>query len=115
MTINMGREDASRSPAWRPTMAACLAASLWVFWPSLVSMDSRWSGDPRYSHGYLVPLFSAGWLWTRRAGVGTAVGVPSAWGLALILGSVGMRMAGAYAFFEWAEAISLLPCVAGLI
>jgi hypothetical protein len=31
---------------------------LWTLWPVLGTMAGRWSGDPRYSHGYFVPIFA---------------------------------------------------------
>jgi exosortase len=31
----------------------------WAFWPTLEFLYSKWSNDPQYSHGFLVPLFSA--------------------------------------------------------
>lgn len=35
----------------------------WAFWPTLEFLASKWSNDPQYSHGFLVPFFSAYLLW----------------------------------------------------
>lgn len=40
--------------------------TLWSFWPTLGQLAERWSIDPQYSHGFLVPLFAALILWLRR-------------------------------------------------
>ena len=39
-------------------IAGLLAAVGWSSWPVLIEMASRWSSDPRYSHGYVIPLFA---------------------------------------------------------
>jgi exosortase len=43
-------------------LAAGLAvALLWGYWPVLSAVADRWMTDPKYSHGYFVPLFAL-WL-----------------------------------------------------
>jgi exosortase len=93
--------------------AALLAAGLvWASWPALCSMASRWSHDPRYSHGFLVPLFSLWLLWHRRAELPAMR--PNWWGLSLIgLGSV-IQAFGSIVNVEWAAGVSLLPTLAGI-
>ena len=93
---------------------AAAAALLWGYWPSLLSLERTWSEDPRYSHGYLVPLFSLYLLWSQRgriAGVGSRPGVG---GLALIGLGIAMHLGGAVTNHEWFESASLLPSLAGL-
>uniref|UniRef100_A0A7C4AHB2 Uncharacterized protein n=1 Tax=Fundidesulfovibrio putealis TaxID=270496 RepID=A0A7C4AHB2_9BACT len=43
------------------------AALLWAYWLTFAEMAARWSSDPQYSHGYLVPAFAGLLLWQRRA------------------------------------------------
>jgi exosortase len=45
--------------------AGLFLALLWSYWPVLGQIVERWTIDPKYSHGYLVPIF-AGWLLWRR-------------------------------------------------
>jgi exosortase len=40
-------------------------ALLWSYWPVLAGIVDRWNNDPKYSHGYIVPLFAL-WLLGRR-------------------------------------------------
>jgi len=37
-----------------------------VFWDAIVVLVQRWSSDPDYHHGFLVPLFAGYLLWRRR-------------------------------------------------
>jgi exosortase len=95
-------------------LAAVFAvAVLWSYWPVFVEMAQKWAADPQYSHSYLVPLFSIYLLWYRRAELLQAAGGPSWWGLPLIGVGVILRLAAAYIYFDWLEAMSLLPMLAG--
>jgi exosortase len=107
-----GRVGGSRRPliAWG-VLGACLA---WEYWPTLLEMAHRWSTDPRYSHGYLVPLFAAYLAWTR-VGAGPVAVRPSPWGLALIAVGSLLHYAGTYYFLETIAAVAILPSVAGLV
>jgi exosortase len=89
------------------------AVLTWNYWPTLTEMAHRWSVDPRYSHGYLVPLFSV-FLFSRR-GVGTT---SSKWagvaGFALLALGLGLKLAGARVYNSWLDGVSLLPTLAGV-
>ena len=90
-------------------------ALTWAFWPSLREMFARWSDDPRYSHGFLVPLFAAYLLWSRRDRMQTTPARPRpVWGLALLGLGLLLSLAGARFYVGWVESIALLPCLAGL-
>ncbi|MGH7138962.1 MAG: exosortase/archaeosortase family protein [Pirellulales bacterium] len=62
---------------------ALVVSLIWAFWPAIQDLMVRWSSDPSYSHGYLVPLFSIYLLWQRRklAGMSSPALV---WGLAFL-------------------------------
>jgi exosortase len=102
--------DVARS--W-PALAVA-AALLWGYWPSLLSLERTWSADPRYSHGFLVPLFSLYLLWSRRGRIAEAESRPSPGGLILIGMGIAMHLGGAATNHEWIESASLLPSLAGL-
>ena len=57
------------SPAMSPSLARwplflfAVAAAFAVYWPTLYTILSRWTGDPTYSHGYLVAAVSAWMTW----------------------------------------------------
>jgi len=84
---------------------------LWSYWPALCSVEKRWSHDPQYSHGYLVPAFALLVLWRRQAsGVALAPREtrPSWWGAAGLTAAAVLRLTGGYFYFDWFEGISLL-------
>lgn len=91
------------------------AVTLWFFWPAFREMHDRWSNDSRYSHGYLVPLFSIFLLWYRRTMIS---GIPlktNFWGLVPILFGVVLKLVGGFYGVVWFDGISLLPCLAGVV
>ncbi len=89
-------------------------ACLWADWPTLGEMAGRWSRDPRYSHGPLVPVFSLYLLWVRRGLRPERAG--SGWiGLIPLAVAGVLRFLGAYAYVSWLEAMAFLVAVAGLV
>jgi exosortase len=93
-------------------LGGCL---LWAYWPVLTAMVSRWASDPQYSHGFLVPVMATAILYRRRGRLARAAALPNRWGILLTLAGVEMYLAGAYVYFEWLEAVSLIPLAAGLL
>lgn len=87
---------------------------LWAYGSTLATMAERWAHDPLYSHGYFVPVFALLILWFRRGQV-TAEFRPSGWGIPLLGIALLLRLTGAYFYFEWLDALSLLPSLAGLV
>ncbi len=86
---------------------------LWAYWPTLRTMVDRWSSNPQYSHGFLVPVFAGVVLWHRRQLV-PATAMPSWWGAPVLFAGVIIRLGGAYGGVEAVDAFSLLPTLAGL-
>lgn len=96
------------------TLLLLLAAAAWGWWDALVVMANRWERDPQYSHGYLVPVFACALLWLRRNKLTWKAESGSWWGIGLLAVAFGLRVAGARFYMEWLDAISLLPCLAGI-
>jgi exosortase len=92
-------------------LAGCLA---WALWPVLVSMTGRWNSDPRYAHGYLVPIFALALLWMRPSGMEDSKISGSSWGLALVGLAAGVQVVGGYYRVGTVEGLALLPYLAGL-
>ncbi len=92
-------------------LGVCL---LWSLWPALASMTDRWSTDPRYAHGYLVPVFSLALLWTRRARLDGVKPSGSIWGLALVGLGVVFQLAGGYFRHDSVEGLAFLPYLSGI-
>jgi exosortase len=95
-------------------LAGLLLIGAWAYLPTLSAMGQRWLGDPQYSHGYLVPIFSLYLLWQRRDRLANAQWGVYWRGLPLLLVGMLLRFAGTYLYFDWLDAASLLPTLAGL-
>jgi len=94
-------------------LAGCL---FWSLWPAFLSMADRWSTDPRYAHGYLVPLFSLALLWMRRDRLDRLKPSKSTWGLAFVgLGAM-LQLVGGYFRVGTGtlEGFALLPYLSGI-
>jgi exosortase len=95
--------------------ATALAALLWAYGPSLAGLLHRWGHDSRYSHGWLVPLFSLYLLWSRRARLSEAAPwKPTWWGLAVLLAGLAINAGGTYLYIDWLNHLALLVCLAAL-
>jgi exosortase len=72
-------------------------------------MANRWATDPRYAHGYFVPMFSLALLWMRRAQLNGVKPDISNWGLAFLgLGAI-VQLGGGYFRIGTLEGLALLP------
>jgi exosortase len=102
-----------RTIAW--LLAAALGGfTLWAFWPPLNEMAARWSSDPQYSHGYLVPIFSAFLLWWRRDRLASVGWSPSWWGL-LPLAAAALLRYEASRNYDYFDGLALILTVAAFV
>lgn len=109
-----GKADALSSRA-AATVCFLLVALLWSFWPTLMAMADRWSRDPQYSHGFLVPVFALVVLWFRKEWLSQATWQPSLLGLPILLIGVCLRLIAVRMDIEPLDAFSLLPTLFGLV
>ena len=91
-----------------------LIALLWAYWPVLAQMAERWSSDPQFSHGWIVPLIAAYILWDRRRFLSARPPRPAGWGLAVLAIALLLGAAGALFYLPWFEAASLPLALLGL-
>jgi exosortase len=96
------------------TFLVLAAVAVWAWWSTLVTMANQWSRDPQYSHGYVIPMLACGLLWYRRDRLQFSRATGSWWGLLALAMALGLRWAGARFYVDWLDAISLLPCLAGI-
>lgn len=87
----------------------------WGYFPTFARLFKTWSDDPHYSHGFLVPLFAAYLLFTKREDLAKVSWKWNAWGLTLILVGALLKVAGTVYYFDWLDAFSLLPALAGVV
>jgi exosortase len=77
-------------------------------------MAEQWSYDPKYSHGYLVPVFALYLLWFRKERIPAEGFRPSWWGLPVLLAGAGLYLLGGYLFVTSIDSFSLLVTLVGL-
>jgi exosortase len=92
-------------------LGACV---LWAYFPTLASLAQRWSSEPQYSHGYLVPVFALVVLWQRWRLAPPTGARASVWGLALLAAAGLVRLIAALLSIESVDGISFLICLLGL-
>jgi exosortase len=99
--------------AWAISLVVLIGCVLWALWPTIRTMQERWATDPRYAHGYLVPLFSLALLWLRKDQIRGMVPRPSAWGLAFVALGVVLQLVGGYVRHDSVMGAAILPHLAG--
>ncbi len=88
---------------------------LWSYWNSLDYRGAMWFWEnPKYSHGWLVPVFTVILLWMRHEPFGP-VTLTARWaGAALLAAGVGLRVLTTYYGIRVLELDSFVPSVAGV-
>jgi exosortase len=105
--------DRRQSPMLLPILVA-LATAVWAYWATLAEVVERWTDDPQYSHGFLVPLFSGYLLWIRRGHLRAADLNARWWGLGIVALAGLLRMLSHFFYQTWLDTGSFLICLAGI-
>lgn len=95
-----------------PILAAIVVA---LYWPILGGMATQWWDDPNYTHGFLVPAFSAFLIWRERARLRVVVPRGSLLGLAVLVGGIGVLFLGSIGSENFLMRTSLIVVIAGLV
>src|SRR5207248_6416204 len=104
--------SASRPPVW--PLAALGGLLVWAYFPMLAVFADKWVNDPQYSHGLLVPFFSA-YLLRRAWKAGPVVANPMPiLGCGLLAVVLCMRVVAGSILFHQLDALSLLVALAAL-
>lgn len=101
-----------RPPVWQAVALVGLLA--WAYLPMLRVFFDKWVNDPQYSHGFLVPFFSAYLVWTAWKGNPLT---PRPWpvvGCGVIAVTLGLRAAAGSLLFHQLDAAALLVGLAGV-
>ncbi len=94
------------------------AAIGWAYGSTLSQLVTQWARDNDYSHGFLVLPFAAYVVWQRRDALAAADIAPGNLGLALMLISAGLFVAGqlgAEIFLTRVSLVSMLAGIAGFV
>jgi exosortase len=74
-----------------------------------------WYTDDNYSHGFLIVPIALYFVWERRARLAMALRRPSSWGIAVVLGSLALLLAGILGSELFLTRISILGTIAGSV
>ncbi len=98
--------SATKPPLW--PLAALGGLLVWAYMPMLRVFADKWLYDPQYSHGFLVPIFSA-YLLRRAWQAGPLIPSPMpVLGYGLLIVAFGMRIVAGSILFHQLDAASLL-------
>jgi exosortase len=112
-SISVKENPNKLSKSWKALFLVGL--TIFVYYDVMWRLIHQWSSDPNFSHGFIVPLFSAFVVWTQREKL-TALPVnPSGWGLLLIVGSLAMVIVGSLGAELFIARISLILLLAGMV
>jgi exosortase len=94
--------------------ALCTGIGL-VYASTLSSLARQWGSDDNYSHGFFVLPLALYFAWERRDRLAAAPRYANAAGLALIVGSLLIRLAGVLGSDIFLTRVSLIGVIAGAI
>jgi exosortase len=114
-------EQQSDAPSLRPPQGALLAVGalflvlIATHWTTFRILVDRWTHDPQYSHGFVVPVFALVVLWSRRAMLEEVTWKPEWVGMGVLVVGFTLRLIAVQSDIEPLETMSLLPTVFGLV
>jgi exosortase len=100
------------SLAWRAVLLCGLL--LLIYYQVLIKLVTDWWNIPDFSHGFLVPIFAAYLVWTRREALRKVNLAPSWSGVAVIALGLFTLLVGIYGAELFLSRISILMLLAGL-
>jgi len=104
-------ENVSKKTMWR--LAAPAACFVILYYEVMARLVSDWWNDDNYSHGFLIIPIALYFVWERRAALKEAAEKPSMWGLAVVVGSIAMLLAGTLGSELFLPRVSILGILAG--
>jgi exosortase len=109
---------AGASPSWRSlaVLGALFFVVLGVLYSTVLrDLVTQWWEDDNYSHGFIVPLFTAYLIWNRRQDLRTMPIRGSALGWPVLVAGVGMLVLGDVGAENFLLRSSLIVILAGLV
>jgi exosortase len=91
------------------------AAVVWMYGGILSSLARQWASDDNNYHGFFVVPLALYFAWERRAALKAAPAAPSIVGIAVLLLSLGVLLAGILGAELFLSRISLVGVLAGIV
>jgi len=97
-------------------LCLCAATLIAAFWWTGRRMVIRWEKQSGYySHGWLVPVVTAVWLWSRRKALARCSWRPSRRGFLLLVPSLALHLAGIRMNWGVVSGFAMLGTLVGLV
>lgn len=109
--------DRTTAPVWREWLPSILLLALIVaiYWGVAAKLVYDWYTEPDFSHGFLVPLFSAWLLWTKRHEL-RRIPIQQSWsGVWLVAAAIVTLFLGIYGAELFLSRISLVMLLGGIV
>jgi exosortase len=87
----------------------------WLYADVFGGLVEQWRSDDNYSHGFLVPLLAAYFVWERRGALLSTAQRPTIAGVAVVAVSLLVFLAGTFAAELFLTRVSLIGVLAGLV
>lgn len=100
---------------WLWQLGALLAVTIWLYWSIFLHLVAQWWSSPDFSHGFIVPLFSAFVIWQERGKLASLQLRPSWAGLPIVAIAMCILIVGRLGAELFLSRVSLLILLAGLI
>jgi exosortase len=111
----MGLQRMNASTA-RLSVAALAVLSFGIlYWPVWARLWQDWANDDNYSHGFLIVPLAAYFAWERRERLTSAEPRPVWLGLILLVGGLGLLLAGLLGAELFLTRVSILFVLAGVV
>ncbi len=115
-TSSLSMPRSWQCPDWRQRAFVTLAFALVIlafFRDFLIGCVSRWTTEPQYSHGFVIPFMAIGLGWMRRNVVLPGRARCSVWGFSLLVPGVIAHLLGEYLYLDPVNALGFLLVVNG--
>jgi exosortase len=99
--------------AWGSVLIGMLVAA--VYYRVLAKLVTDWWQIPDFSHGFLVPIFAAYLVWTKRETLRDTKIAPTSSGIAVIVLGLVVLILGVYGAELFLSRVSLVILLAGLV
>jgi len=96
-------------------VAPLLALFLWTYWPIIPGLIAQWWNEPDYSHGFLIPFISLGFVWFRRNQLASIEVQPGYGGLLMMSMALMLYVAGHIGADMFLQRISLILMLSGIL
>jgi exosortase len=88
---------------------------LFLYRDIFAALVRQWWNDPDFSFGFFVPVLAAYVIWQRRETLMSLPAKPSWWGLAVMIGAVGILLLGVFGAELFLSRSSFIFLLAGLV